>query len=272
MRRGKITNHMDRHHNHSHAGEHYHAHLKYGETVLTVRAHSGLSGDMLVAGLMRVAGPSDEEIDRLLAAILPELTGTLRLTKRKVNQVTGWTATVALPEEHQHRSLRDICTVISQSGLTDQAKQLATDAFTLLARAEAAVHDKNPEEVHFHEVGALDSILDICLAAELFTRLAPGRFVVSPLPLADGHVTCAHGVLPVPAPAVLELLEGVSVCRFPGNGETITPTAIALLRAFGAIFGGWPDMRVERRALVYGSHDFPSAPNGAIFAFGPTKQ
>ena len=147
-------------------------------------------------------------------------------------------------------------------------KRLASNTFTLLAEAEAAVHGMKPEAVHFHEVGALDSILDICMACTLFTRLSPARFVVSPLPIADGEVVCAHGVIPVPAPAVLELLEGIPVRPFSGEGETVTPTAIALLRSLGAAFGPWPAMLVEKRALVYGSRVFANAPNGAIFACG----
>lgn len=153
-------------------------------------------------------------------------------------------------------------------GMNDAAKRLATGTFTLLATAKASVHGKKPEDIHFHEVGALDSILDICMSCELFTCLSPSRFVVSPLPLADGSVTCAHGIIPVPAPAVLELLEGIPVRPFPDEGETVTPTALALLRSLGATFGPWPVMRVERRALIYGSRVFTNAPNGAIFACG----
>ena len=92
--------------------------------------------------------------------------------------------------------------------------------------------------------------------------------MVSPLPIADGEVVCAHGVIPVPAPAVLELLEGIPVRPFSGEGETVTPTAIALLRSLGATFGPWPAMLVEKRALVYGSRVFANAPNGTIFACG----
>ncbi|WP_188055528.1 LarC family nickel insertion protein [Oryzomonas rubra] len=243
--------------------------VKQNDRVLTIRAHSGLSGDILLAGLLRMTETGEAETDRLLSAILPELSGTVRLTKRQVNHIGGWFAEVALPHQHEHRTLADIVALIAASGMDDAAKRLATDTFTLLATAEAAVHEKKPEDIHFHEVGALDSILDICMSCELFTRLAPARFVVSPLPLADGGVACAHGIIPVPAPAVLELLEGIPVRPFPDDGETITPTAVALLRCLGATFGPWPAMRVERRALVYGTRVFANAPNGAIFACGP---
>jgi uncharacterized protein (DUF111 family) len=236
--------------------------------VLTIRANSGLSGDMLLAGLLKMTKLDEAEVEALLVAIMPELSGVLRLVRKQVNHIGGWHAEVNLPHQHEHRTLADITALIKASGMGEEAKRLATETFTLLARAEGAVHEKRPEDVHFHEVGALDSILDICLSCELFAKLAPARFVASPLPMADGFVACAHGVIPVPAPAVLELLEGIPVRPFAGRGETVTPTAIALLRALGAEFGPWPAMRVEERALVYGGKIFEDAPNGAIFAFG----
>jgi len=237
--------------------------------VLTIRANSGLSGDMLLAGLLKMTDVAEEELGALLAAIMPELSGVLRLVRKQVNHIGGWHAEVSLPHQHEHRTLADITVLIEASGMSDAAKALANETFTLLARAEGAVHEKRPEDVHFHEVGALDSILDICLTCELFAKLAPSRFVVSPLPMADGFVACAHGIIPVPAPAVLELLEGIPVRPFAGRGETVTPTAIALLRALDAEFGPWPAMRIEKRALVYGGKVFENAPNGAIFVFGP---
>lgn len=263
-------------HAHAHTHSHEHEHIRADEAtehggagrVLTIRAHSGLSGDMLLAGLLRMTACEEDVLNQTLAAILPELAGSVRLTRRLVNHIGGWHAEVSLPHQHEHRTFADILAIIEAGGMSDRAKALAAEAFRLIAHAEATVHGKRPEDVHFHEVGALDSILDICMSCELFVRLDPARFVVSPLPVADGSVVCAHGVLPVPAPAVLELLEYIPVRPFPAEGETVTPTAIALLRALGAAFGPWPAMRVERRALVYGTRVFPNAPNGAIFACG----
>lgn len=254
------------------ACEHSHSHTETpcrNNLILTIRAHSGLSGDMFLAGLLRMTELDGEEIDRALSAILPQLSGSVRLVRRQVNHVGGWHAEVSLPHEHEHRTLNDIIKIISESGMSDTAKKLAVEAFTLLAGAEGAVHGKRPEDVHFHEVGALDSILDICMSCELFARLAPSRLVVSPLPLADGDVACAHGVIPVPAPAVLELLEGIPVRPFPGEGETVTPTAAALLHAFRATYGPWPAMLIKKQALTYGTRVFANAPNGAVFACGP---
>ena len=258
---------------HSHAHEHEYPHaskLSAGaeECVLTVRSHSGLSGDMLLAGLLCMTAVDEAEQDERLNAILPELAGSVRLVRRQLIQIGGWHAEVSLPHQHEHRTLADITALIAESGMPEAAKGLATDTFILLAKAEAFVHGKKPEEVHFHEVGALDSILDVCMVCDLFVRLAPSRFIVSPLPISDGSVVCAHGVIPVPAPAVLELLRGVPVRPFPVEGETVTPTAAALLRALGAAFGPWPTMTVEKTALVYGTRTFPNVPNGAVFTCG----
>ncbi len=248
--------------------QHSHSHQET-PTVLTIRTHSGLSGDMFLAGLLKITNTAPESLDSVLKSLLPELSGSLKLVIRQVHQINGWYAQVTLPHQHEHRRLADISALINDSKMSESARDLAVKTFTILAGAEAAVHGKTPDQVHFHEVGALDSILDICLTCELFTRLSPQRFVVSPLPLADGHIHCAHGILPTPAPAVLELLEGIPVCSFAGRGETITPTAVALLRSLGAEFGDWPHMNLERKAIVYGSRIFTNAPNGTLFAWGP---
>jgi uncharacterized protein (DUF111 family) len=237
--------------------------------ILTVRAISGLSGDMMLAGLAAMADVSQTELDNMAAELgLPGLEGALRLEERSVNGISGWGCRIRLPHEHAHRTLGDIETIIRQSAMPPDAMERSLRAFALLAEAEGAVHGKRPEEIHFHEVGALDSILDTCLACRLFCRIAPGRFVCGPLPLADGVVRCAHGQMLAPAPAVLRLLPGVRVCGFPAVGETITPTAISLLRALDADFGPWPEMTVSKTAISYGNKVFADAPNGAIWALG----
>jgi uncharacterized protein (DUF111 family) len=241
--------------------------------VLTVRAVSGLSGDMLLTGMALMAGVREGELAGLIRDLgLPGPAAVLTLEKRAVHGVAGWGCLLDLPLEHKHRTLADITALIRASSLDRQAARLAEAAVLLLARAEGEVHGKAPEEVVFHEVGALDSILDICLVCALFVRLGPARFVCSPLPLADGGVFCAHGWLPTPAPAVLRLLRGVPVRPFAGEGETVTPTAIALLKALGAEFAPWPAMTIDRRALVYGGRVFADAPNGSIWAYGPAGE
>ena len=224
---------------------------------------------MLAAGLLGLAEAGPADLENFLAALgLGRLAGRVRLVGRQVNHIAGLGLDVDLPEEHEHRNLKDIEAFLAETGLTETALALARKTFRLLAEAEGAVHGLPPEDIHFHEVGALDSLLDIGLAALLLDRLAPGRFVCGPLPLRDGSIKCRHGLIPSPAPAVLKMLPGVAVTSLAGAGETVTPTALAFLKSAGAEFGPWPEMIVERQALAYGALVFPDVPNGAVFALG----
>ncbi len=265
----------DHDHKHEHSHEHEHdrhdEHMQApasGSRVLTIRCHSGLSGDIILTGLARLLDLDSQTLNTLAAGIMPELTDSLDLHPAQINAIGGWRTEVRLPHQHAHRTLVDILALLENADITPAAREAASRAFTILAQAEARVHGLDPDKVHFHEVGALDSILDTTLVCVLFDMLRPDIFRVSPLPVADGHVVCAHGVLPVPAPAVLELLDGLPVVPFPGRGETVTPTAVSLLRSLGADFGPWPAMRVERHVLAYGTRVFENAPNGTLFALG----
>ncbi|MDR2725981.1 MAG: LarC family nickel insertion protein [Candidatus Adiutrix sp.] len=238
-------------------------------SILVIRPQSGLAGDILAAGLLGLAGTAPGELAELLAILnLGHLAGPVALVEKMVGEITGLSLSVELPEEREHRNLKDIETFLAATALSGTARDLAVRTFRLLAEAEGAVHGRRPEDIHFHEVGALDSLLDIGLAALLLDRLAPGRFVCGPLPLRDGAIHCRHGLLPSPAPAVLKMLPGVAVTSLAGSGETVTPTALAFLKSAGAEFGPWPDMIVERQALAYGTKVFTDVPNGAIFSYG----
>jgi uncharacterized protein (DUF111 family) len=273
-------------HGHEHDQEHKHAHERAhghnhhaghtanhaGNRILTVRANSGLSGDIILSGLAKLAELEDAELNKLIAELkIPALENCLSIETRSINAVNGWICKITLPHEHAHRSMADIKQLIQASDLPEEAKNLSGAAFSLLAEAEGAVHGKKPDEITFHEVGALDSILDICLSCRIFTLLAPERFICSPLPLADGAIHCAHGCLPSPAPAVLRLLTGIPVRGFEGSGETVTPTALALLKALKASFGPWPEFTVQKTLISYGQKVFPDLPNGAIWALGASN-
>lgn len=259
------------------SSEHHHHHHHHSEdgAVVVIRPNSGLSGDILVAGLSVLAGP-DKMDERLSALNLEHLIGRVKLVSRQVSEIDGVGLEVDLPEEHEHRHLHDIEEFFSRAEIDEGARQLAVRTFRLLAEAEGAVHGRSPSEVHFHEVGALDSIMDIGLAAVLLTELAPGRLVCGPLPICDGVIRCQHGLLPSPAPAVLRLLEGVPIVGLASRGETVTPTAVALLKAAEAEFGPWPALVLEKQVLAYGTRILPDVPNGAVFVRGrgysPTKQ
>jgi len=270
--------HKDSTHTHDHGYEHdeehphradHHGRYRKGAKILTVRAVAGLSGDMMLSGLAGLAEITQPEMDMLTGEMgLPALKGAVRLEPRSVNGVSGLGCRITLPHEHEHRNLAAIEKIIMASAMPEAAKELSSNAFSLLAQAEAAVHGMTPAQVTFHEVGALDSILDTCMVCRLFTLIEPEHFVCSPLPLADGVIVCAHGHMPSPAPAVLRLLEGVPVRGFAGAGETVTPTALSLLKALGAAFGPWPEMTVKKTLISYGSKVFANAPNGAVWALG----
>lgn len=258
-------------HEHPHSHEHCHALAEQGAektSILTIRSFSGLSGDMLVCGLSRLAELNDEQLNQLLNRIIPDLKDSVHIIPWEVNNLGGWHAKVDLPHQHEHRTFADIEKILEKNEQSQKGKELSLKTFRLLAEAEANVHGKTVEEVHFHEVGALDSILDICLSCELFALLNPSEFVVSPLPIGDGHIHCAHGVIPSPAPAVQRLLKGVAVRPLGAEGESVTPTAIALLKAFGAKFGEWPEMKIQNLCTVYGTKTFEGIPNGALFVYG----
>jgi pyridinium-3,5-bisthiocarboxylic acid mononucleotide nickel chelatase len=236
------------------------------KTSIVLRTPSGLSGDMLVTGLARLAGLSGSELAAVVDSIgMPALSNVLTVEPWSVNAISGWRADISLTREHHHRSLADIRGIITASGMAPAAQQLANDTFTTLGRAEAQIHGIPLEEVTFHEVGALDSILDICVSSALFATLAPASFYCSPLPLCDGVIKCEHGYLASPAPAVQEMLRNVPVYGIDSEGETVTPTALAFLLASGARFGGWPEAEVVDVARVYGGRVLPGVPNGAMF-------
>jgi uncharacterized protein (DUF111 family) len=226
---------------------------------------------MLVTGLARLANLTQDDLDDLLVKLnLESLKGRVRLVQKSHNSIQGSKLELDLPPEHEHRHLAQVRQFFGAAKLTPKALDLVLKAFTLLAEAEGAVHGIDPEEVHFHEVGALDSLIDMGLAAMIYDILDPDRFVCGPLPLCDGVINAAHGLMPSPAPAVAYLLKGVLVKGLESQGETVTPTAISLLKALGAEFGSWPEMTLEREALVYGGRILPGAPNGALFAWGRT--
>lgn len=239
------------------------------ERLLVIRTPSGISGDMLCAGFGVLAGLDDMALSDAIASLgLPALNGAARVVRHSVLQINGFRLDVRLPHEHAHRSFMDICAIIDSSATSSGAKNMARAAFALLAEVEGRIHGISVSDVVFHEIGALDSILDICLAAILFDRLQPARLICSPLPIADGVIRCAHGLLMSPAPAVQDLLPGVPIYGVSAEGETVTPTALAVLKAFGATFGNWPRILPEKLVRIYGGKEFKSLPNGALFAIG----
>jgi len=160
-----------------------------------------------------------------------------------------------------HRSLSTILGIIEAAPLKDSVKQRATRAFQLLGEAEAAIHLIPIEKVHFHEVGAVDTIVDIVCSAAGCEALDVDRWIASPLNVGSGTVKCAHGTLPVPAPATLALLGDALVYAAGAPMERVTPTGAAVLRMLDVSYGTLPAMRVEARGYGAGGRDTPGEPN-----------
>jgi hypothetical protein len=165
------------------------------------------------------------------------------------------------PEAHAHRTLADIHRLIDGSCLSLAGKERAKGLFDELGRVEAAIHGTTLDRVHLHEVGALDSIVDIVGAVWALEALGVRHVASSPLNVGGGTVRSAHGVYPVPAPATLRLLEGVPIYAGRSDAELVTPTGALLIRAYATEFGGVPPMRVTATGYGAGSRDFPDAPN-----------
>ena len=163
--------------------------------------------------------------------------------------------------DHEHRSFREIRAMIESSGLSDWVKSKSVEAFRRLAEAEGKIHNQHPDEVHFHEVGAVDSIVDIVGTAVAIEELMPVRLISAPVNVGQGTLECRHGVYPAPGPAAVELLKGIPIYSTAVAGELATPTGAALLVTFADSFGPRPLMRMDRVGYGAGDRDIPGASN-----------
>lgn len=160
---------------------------------------------------------------------------------------------------HAHRSLEDVLQIILNLQLPDPVKQDAIAVYKLIAEAEATVHGTTPSEVHFHEVGSMDAVADIVSVCLLIHKISPELILASPVQTGTGKIRCAHGVLPVPAPATSLLLHGIPVYSGEINGELCTPTGAALLKHFVSSFGPLPVMNISAIGYGMGTKDYESA-------------
>jgi uncharacterized protein (TIGR00299 family) protein len=224
----------------------------------------GISGDMTLGALLDLG----LSVDALRQALEKLPVHGWRLDAEPVLQ-HGISATRAkVSADHDHhgdhhhgRSLRVILDLIEASELSGTVKERSARVFRTVGEAEARVHGTTPEEIHFHELGGLDSIVDIVGVVAGLELLGVERVYASPLPLSHGWVSCAHGLLPVPAPAVVELLQSVPTVPLDLEGETVTPTGAALLVALAQSFGGPPPMTLTKVGYGAGTRQWPHHPN-----------
>jgi len=223
-------------------------------TVAYFDCFSGIAGDMIMGALLDL-GLDEALLKKELKKL--SLTGyDMRVKKVESNHITATDVTIIVTEDQHHRSLSDINDILNRSSLEPQIKKLSQNIFYNLGKAEARIHNVDIEEVHFHEVGAVDSIVDIVGSVIGVTLLGIDTIICSPLPLGHGFVSCEHGLLPLPAPATVELLKGIPVYTVERNQETVTPTGAAVITTLASRFGEMPLMKITH--IGYGNGKNPS--------------
>ncbi|MGH9498714.1 MAG: nickel pincer cofactor biosynthesis protein LarC [Terriglobales bacterium] len=178
-------------------------------------------------------------------------------------------AGASAPHEHEHgRGLKQICEVIASAKISETAKSKAIAIFKALGQAESKIHDRDIETIHFHEVGAVDAIVDIVCAAVGAEAMGVDEIICSSLNVGGGMVKCAHGTFPVPAPATVELLKDAPVYSSGIQAELVTPTGAAIVKTLCTRFAAFPAMKVEKSGYGAGTRDFPGHANVARLTVG----
>ncbi len=274
--------------------------------VLYFDCFSGISGDMTIGALLDLGIDANEFIDRMKRIKLDEF--DLEIKKGIKKGITGTDFTVHIKKaedhvvreseghsehdhnhEHEHthkhphteevahshkhehaRNLNDITRIIDQSDLSDFVKNTSKQIFQIVAVAEAKIHGKTVDEVHFHEIGAVDSIVDIIGTAVCIEMLQVDEIRSSALNLGSGFVHCEHGIFPVPAPATLEILSNVPVYSKNANKELTTPTGAAIIKALSCGYGTLPEFTIEKIGYGLGKRDMET-PNVLRVIIGKKK-
>ena len=219
----------------------------------------GLAGDMLVAALLDAGAPAE---------ILTELPGALGIgpvdttvTRVERQGIGALHVTFTTADDPGRRNWHSIRALLEAATLGDTVRKLALAAFQRLAEAEATVHGASPDDVHFHELGAVDTLMDICGAVTLLDALRIDDVVCSPLPVSRGNVAAAHGTLPLPAPATLALLRGAPLYGVEDGGELVTPTGAALAAELVSAWGELPALTLETVGVGAGTRELDDRAN-----------
>lgn len=219
---------------------------------------SGISGDMTLGALLDAGVPAEPVLAGIASLRLPI---KVHIAKVRKGGFAATQVTIDAPEESRHRHLPEIDEILSRGKLSDEQRTLARNIFRRLAQAEATVHGMPIEKVHFHEVGALDSIADIVGAAIGLDLLGVQRFTGSAVATGSGMVQCAHGSMPIPAPATAELLKGIPLRACDIKAELTTPTGAAILATVVTAWTDTPAMVIEQIGHGAGQRDLLEQPN-----------
>jgi hypothetical protein len=225
---------------------------------------SGIAGDMILGAVIDLGVDIEflkKEIEKL------GISGySIDVKKVEKNNITASDVYITVNEKKQHhRSFKDIKKLIDDSQLDDEVKDLSKKIFYNLAVAEGKVHNTSVDDVHFHEVGAVDSIIDIVGSVIGLKKLGVDHVFCSKLPLGSGFVNCSHGKIPIPAPATVELLRDVPVYQSNANHEMVTPTGAAVITTIANGFGEMPTMKIKK--IGYGAGKIDSSQPGLLRVF-----
>ena len=227
---------------------------------------AGASGDMILGAL--IAAGVDRDVFQQQLALLGVDGYTIGFDKVDRSGITATYARVETRHEHSHRHLSDILKIIYESKLSNGVKERAAKIFSRLAEAEARVHNVAVDQIHFHEVGALDAIIDVVGAAICFELLGIERFVSSPFHVGSGTVDMDHGRFPVPPPAVAELLKGAPFYSTEIVGELVTPTGAAIITTVCNEYGPIPAMTLREVGYGAGTREYQKFPNALRVLIG----
>lgn len=231
---------------------------------------TGISGDMTLGALIDL-GVDRQVIETAVDSLkLPDV--VLRVETVIKNGFRATHVLVDHPEQHAHRHYSDICKILDESCLTDNQKSLAQQLFLAVAESEARVHGSTVEKVHFHEVGAVDSIVDIVGAAVGFDLLGADRIVCNYIPTGHGYVNIDHGICPIPAPGTAEILKGIPLTDVPIEAELTTPTGAAIVKTMADSFGPLPPMTISGVGYGAGTMTFPERANVLRIFVGTAQQ
>ncbi len=237
--------------------------------ILYFDCFAGAAGDMILGALLD-AGLPLEELTRALGSLAVDgieisldrvVKSGITAAKFRVHEMHPVHPAHSGHHAHPHHSLKDIFAAIDRSALSESAKARAIKMFRRLGEAEAAIHNTSLDQVHLHEVGALDSIIDIVGAAFAFEWFKAAQVVVSPINVGGGMVKIAHGVFPVPAPATVALLKDAPVYSSGIQMETLTPTGALILTEYATSYGPVPRMTIERSGYGAGDRELKDSPN-----------
>lgn len=221
---------------------------------LYLDCHAGIAGDMLLSALVDLG--ADPKIIESELKQLPIDDFALHFQKKVKQGINAMTLNIDFHEHHHHRKASDIFKLIDDSRLSERVKQRSKAIFYTIAHAEAKIHGMTIEDVHFHEVGAMDSIIDIiggCIALE---QLGIDTLYCSPIPTGNGKINIAHGIYPIPAPATAEILKNIPLAEFDVQSELTTPTGAAFAKSLVTQFGPFPSATMQEIGYGAGNKDF----------------